>query len=619
MSNPTGPTSPSFSWITAIICLLCCAYYFFFFFNRAHVELEIQVKHKTSFKLYWADGENSFSEKRQGVIKLSPDQKLYGFFLTNLDNVQKLRVDPFQYAGTGTIKRITISQKGFKPVTINFEDLKPQNDIVEHQIGPDGLKVTSAGKDPFFEIAPDIIKASTNWWLEAVRYILICVLVFVVIRGCSAYRQDFLFVPILLCLVLVLIITMAVISKRNAHPDEYVHIQAAQYYQDNWLPPKIADKEIVHTYSAYGISRLNNGEIYYLLVGKFYQLVKVVKASDLFLLRLFNILLFAGIVLYASLSVPARFVAIPFLISPQVWYIFSYCVSDAFGIFLCFLAACELVRPKSLLNRIFNESSYLKLVGAMVWVAVLLAMLFLLKINYYPFILLCFGVVAFRWLQGNEISRKMVFLRITTCIVFALLLAGLRMGADYHVNGMDRQDKLAAMQEKTAHHWYKPSTELHKKHVSMYLKDRGTSLKELVVNHRWFKHSFVTSFGVYGYFTISAPQFYYRLVVWASLIFAVYTFTALMIRGDMEIRALTLFVTLLGIGLIGASLHRSWTIDLQAQGRYLFPILPMMGVVFARSRVLLNSNLFILVTMQLYLLSLYSFIFVALRYIPRPV
>jgi hypothetical protein len=69
--------------------------------------------------------------------------------------------------------------------------------------------------------------------------------------------------------------------------------------------------------------------------------------------------------------------------------------------------------------------------------------------------------------------------------------------------------------------------------------------------------------------------------------------------------------------LTGASLHRSWTIDFQAQGRYLFPVLPMIGIILARNRAAVDNRVFILITLHLFLLSIYSFVFIALPAVPR--
>ena len=602
-------------WFTVLICLLACVYYYLSFFNRGFVELEIDVEHKTHFKLYWAADDQPFSEKHRAVVTLRPGNNRYSFFLTDLGKVEKLRIDPFQYSGSGTIERLSLSQTGYEPLEIDLSKLDPQNQIAESGVGENGLFLRSTGPDPYFVFEPGFVSTRVNWFLEAGRYLLICFVVVTIIACCSPLARNFAFVPLLLAVVLSLIVVMAVISKRNVHPDEYVHLEATKYYMHHLLPPEIDSPEIEKTYSVYGISRLNNGEIYYLLAGKFSKLLEAAKVEPLLAMRSFNILLFGLIFLYTVKSVGARLVALPFLLTPQAWYIFSYCVSDAFGLFLCFITGCELVRKNSFFNRVLDVEKPTPL-GPIVLFSFLLALLFLLKINYYPFIILVYGVIFWRWLRTTE-SHSTILFRVIICTLLAFLIASMRVGVDYYVNGMDRNEKLAMMQEKTAHHWYKPSTEMNKKHVSMFMKERGTTLKELLVRHKWFAHSFQSGFGKYGYFTISGSETYYRLMKWGVIIFLVFLGGSIAFRGDTEGRLLALFVCALALALIGASIHRSWTVDFQAQGRYLFPILPMIGVILAKNRAAIDNKFFILIAMHLFFLSLYSFIFVALPAMPR--
>ena len=605
----------SISWFTVAICLLGCVYYYLFFFNRAFVELEIAVEHKTHFKIYWSAGDQPFSEKRRAIVTVQPGHHAYSFYLTNLGKVSRLRVDPFQYSGSGTLKKLALTQSGYQPFEVDLKTLEPLHEITKSRVGPEGLHLTSNGKDPYLLLEPVFGKAPVNWPLETARYLLICFLVVVVLAGCSPLARDFAFVPLLLAVVLGLIVVMATVSKRNAHPDEYVHLEAAEYYQQHLLPPNIEDPEIEQTYSAYGISRLNNGEIYYLMAGKFSVLLEALKIDRLLALRSFNILLFGLIFVYTVRSVEARMVALPFLLSPQVWYVFSYCVSDAFGLFLCFIVGCELVRENSFFNRLI-DTDRVRPIGSMIVFSLLLALLFLLKINYYPFIILIYSAILWHWFRTPS-DRTVIVVRILVCTLLALVAAFLRVGADYYVNGVERGEKLVAMQEKTAHYWYKPSTELDKKHVSMFMKERGTSLKGLLVKYKWFDHSFETGVGKYGYFTISGSETYYKLMKWSLMIFLVFLCGAIAIRGDTEGRLTALLVGALALALIGASIHRSWTIDFQPQGRYLFPILPMIGVILAKNRQALENKMFNLLTVHLFLLSLYSFIFVALLAIPR--
>ena len=250
----------------------------------------------------------------------------------------------------------------------------------------------------------------------------------------------------------------------------------------------------------------------------------------------------------------------------------------------------------------------------------MLGLLFLLKNNYYPFIALFYVCLFWRILTSfdNLNSRAALLVRIIVFSVLALGLAGLRAGMDYYVNGPDRDEKMLAMQEKTAGYLYKPSTPLQEKHGHLYKKARGIPLKSLIVKNRWFGKTFNTGFGTYGYFTIGAPALYYELARWFAAILLIYILGTVFIRGSTGDSMIAIAVVLLSIALIGASLYHSWTMDFQAQGRYLFPILSMFGVLLGRCRRYFDTRLLVLSMSQLYFLGLYSFIFIAIMNIPRP-
>jgi hypothetical protein len=65
------------------------------------------------------------------------------------------------------------------------------------------------------------------------------------------------------------------------------------------------------------------------------------------------------------------------------------------------------------------------------------------------------------------------------------------------------------------------------------------------------------------------------------------------------------------------SAYSSWTADYQPQGRYLFPILPMFAFLFHRYWDTVRSRAFYLLFGCLFACSIYSFIFTALRNIPK--
>ena len=604
-------------------CCLVCGLYYYFFVNKAYVEIELSVTQKTEFKIYWAGADQPYSEQRMSVAVATPEHKNYSFFLANIGKLARLRIDTHSYKGEATLNKLLIRQEGYKTLALTTPEqlgtLVPLFDIGESRIDNDGLWVKSTGIDPNLELHILPEKAGINLGWLVVRLLGVAAIVFCVIYCAGPLAKELRFVPVLLFGIWLLIIAMAGISKDNAHPDEYVHMSATSYYQDHWLPPAIDDPAIRHTFSAYGVSRLNNGEIYYLFSGKFEKFMQSFDLPEYLSLRLFNVFLFGLILLYTVRNRYARMVALPFLVSPQLWYVFSYCASDAFALFFAFLAACELIDPESLLHRYLKGDGWgVKVFGAIL-LGSLLGIVFLLKKNYYPFVVFFYLCLAAKLFLTDQFfwEKKEAFKRLVLITIIGLGVLGLRVGADYQVNGMDRQEKIVSLQEELANPWYKPSTELHKKHISLYRKARGATLEEIVMVDRWFERSFQSSFGVYGYFTISGTQGYYDLVRWFGVVLLVFVFAAIfrgggLVGGGMAVAALGL-----AGGLIGVSLHHSWALDFQAQGRYLFPIVPMLGILYGWNYTVVNRRLLILFLTPMVMLGVYSFIFEGLLRIPR--
>jgi hypothetical protein len=597
--------------------------YWNFFINRAYVEVELTVDATTDFKIYWAKAGQLFSEKNMAVAIVSPSNTRYGFFLTDIGKVERLRIDTHRYIGEARLESLTLRQEGWHQLSLkgveNFTLLQPLTDIAEYRIGDDGLWVSSSGEDPNFELLLNPERRSIDPLWLIFRITLLALMAFSLSYAGFFLIDELRFVPLLLFTVLILAIVMAGISKRNAHPDEYVHLEAAAYYQDSWLPPVLDDPDIQHTYSIYGVSRLNNGEVYYLLAGKFHRLLKDFHLPEHLSLRLFNLVLL-GLIFAATLHCRyARMVALPVLISPQIWYLFSYCTSDGFALFIAFFAAWQLVAPGSLLRRYLFGNSWRTLILGGLAIGLLLGLLLLLKKNYYVYLAFWFCCLAGLMFFSKEYKGlwRTALRRLLVVGVIGLTVYGVRIGADYQVNGFDRQDKLLEMREERAQDLYKPSTPLDEKHISLYRKARGISLERVVVIDRWFEKTFRSSFGVYGYFTISAPNIYYDLVRWSGVALLIFLFGSIFLRGGLVGSTLAVAALIFSGTLIGVSLYHSWTTDFQAQGRYLFPILPMLSILYAWNYQAVNRQVLALGVGALYLLGLYSFIFQALLRIPR--
>lgn len=605
------------------VCLLACGFYFHFYINTAYIEVELTVEKKTDFKIYYAEPGKPYSEKKMAWIIVNPDRKQYSAFLANLGKLERLRIDTHAYEGEATLKRLVIRQEGWAPLVFEtaeqFGKLVPLYEIGDSRAGEDGFLVQTTGKDGQFELVLAMERQGLNIPWILIRLAVISAIVLSVLYCAAPLATNLRFVPILLFGVWMLIIVMASTSKENVHPDEYVHTTATAYYQDHWMPPVIEDPAIRNTFSTYGVSRLNSGEIYYLFSGKVHQFFQAFNFPNYLSFRMFNVLLFGLVVLYTIRNRHARMVALPFLVSAQIWYIFSYCASDSFALFFAFLAACELVNPDSLLHRYLKGDSWgVKIFGAL-GLGLLIGIVFLLKKNYLPFVAFFYLVIIVKVFFTDEFywEKRAVIVRLLVITCLGLCVYGSRVGLDYYVNGFDRQEKIERLQEEMADHLFKPSTELHKKQLSLYRKARGVTLERAVIVDRWFEKTFRSTFGVFGYFTVSGTSLYYDMVRWSGVILLVFFFAAIFRGGGLVGSGLAISGLGISAALIGTALYHSWTIDFQPQGRYLFPIIPMLGALYALNYTAVHRGLLILCLTPMFLLGVYGFIFEALMRIPQ--
>lgn len=597
--------------------LILSVLYLHFFENCAHVELEIQVSQRTWFKIYWAGDGEEYSEKRMSRIRVMPGEQHYTALLTDLRKVKKLRVDPQQYVGRSLIKRLAITQNGLSPILFetekDFSRLNPIYDIETSERDSNGLTTHSTGVDPRFELPLTIHQGVVFSWQLAVRIAFIFAIVVLFFSFTKSYRNEEDFIPILFVSVFSLIIVMAATSTENIHPDEYVHLDAAQYYKTNWLPPVVDDPDIRHTYSVYGVSRLNSYEISYFFTGKLAQLISSFKLSKQLNLRMFNVLLFGLLLLYILRYQRARLMAVPLLISPQLWYVFSYCNSDAFALAISFIVACQVATPDSVLNRYLSGNEKKTNVFVILLFGCFCAALFLLKKNYLFFVIFLAGYLTWRALfLMDKSTRKLFFKRLFIIVFVGLSLTGIRMGSDYAINGFDRAEKVMQIKGELAAPLYNPATPLEKKHSFLYRKSRGESLEKIIVQDRWFEKVFLSAFGMYGYFTASASDSYYTAVRWVGVGFFTFFVITIFLRGGLAGNLLLSGFLVSAATLIAFSLYHSWTKDFQPQGRYLFPIIPMSSVLVFQFYHLMQKSIVKLFLISMFLLSFYSFVFVAI-------
>lgn len=420
-------------------------------------------------------------------------------------------------------------------------------------------------------------------------------------------------------LVLALAVVMAVTSAFNSHPDERVHYEAVKYYsENNWLPPAIGDPETLGSYSVYGHSRLNEPGFYYFLAGKFAAVLLPVTGNLLLSARLFNIfLLFMLIILSMRASGKKRLLFGVLLLTPQVWYIFSYVNSDAFALFLAIAVTAQLVFDDSLLMRYLNSPTYTHSLGKSLPMILMVLLLYFTKANFYVYFI--FLVVWGAWFLYIRADRKQLLIKYMIMVFIFLIMVIAMHGLDYAVYGADKGKDLKEMRELMAADEYKPSVRsAGEGHPNLNLRRKGVGYLELfAAPYNWHRGTFYTFTGAYGYLEYFGSTVYYRLMLllYISLAFVI---SLILWKGGNEARYFLVFTILLTVLTVYLASYHSWTSDFQPQGRYLFPMLGVTAFLFGRYGKELGKHVvFNILLFATAAISAYSFIAYGLMHLPK--
>lgn len=413
---------------------------------------------------------------------------------------------------------------------------------------------------------------------------------------------------------------MATISRFNAHPDEFVHVAAAKYYQSHWLPPAVYDPEIRNSFSVYGHSRLTEKDLVYFFTGKFSLLAAYFVTNPMLSLRLFNCSLFLILViLFVKESRKNKPFFLVLLISPQIWYVFSYVNSDAFGLFLSMIISYQIIKESSIFNQFFHSPTITGNFKGAIAMAILLALQILSKSNYY-LMLIFFAIIALIYFIKKDGYRKIIFYKGLILIGLTLFFIAPRYLYDVKLYGLNKNLIIAEYSEKYAGDRFKNSSmNQTDSYPGLHLRKKGVKFFELFSKPwNWHKAMSKSFFGVYGYMSIIGSKMYYQLMllIFAGLL-AWMTFYSVYHRSLPE-KLPPLIFYLLFLLIIFLSINFSWVNDFQPQGRFLFPILGILGYWFTEFEKLNKTPVLKSMVVFLALSGLYSFVFVALANIPRP-
>ncbi|MCP4010928.1 MAG: hypothetical protein GY726_15610 [Proteobacteria bacterium] len=607
--------NPAFTILSVALTTLYLA--LFVFQARVDIQLEIEPPHTSFFRIYWAASDQAFSEKRMAYAQVTPQRHNYHFHIGSLGNIARIRVDPIEYVGSVTLEKLNISQFAYAPIKLatatDFSPLKLNQQIQLVESGSSsGLHMQTTGIDGNLEMALNPQRAWAFPLLKLLGMGAGLIGLALIVRLLRPALIDLRFVPWLLIVAFVLALLMALNTGLNVHPDEVVHLSAVNYYASHLLPPALDSPEAASSYSIFGHSRLSDYQIYYQLAGYFQAIPELLNASSLGGARAFGLLIFALLGVFSFVQRDFRPFALPMLVSAQTWYLYSYTNSDGFALALAVFSSYLAASPTSLLNRFLSEHQPKYYGWKAIGLGMLLGSLLLLKTNYYFFILFLGLYLVWRIAQGEFPDQRQLWTRLIVLALVATSVFAARFVMDIHANGWDSAAVEKQMQEQHATAAYKPGADTETKNPMLDLRDRGRSLGYLLVSARWFEKSFDSAFGVYGFSNYYGSKTYYDLVRYIGLLLLAALLLAVIRSRSRANLFLLLIIGFCSGCLVSASVWNSWTVSFQPQGRYLFPILPMLGILYYHIRRHVLANLVEYLCIFLFLLAIYSFIFTGL-------
>lgn len=244
---------------------------------------------------------------------------------------------------------------------------------------------------------------------------------------------------------LVLAFTGAFTGSSEINPDESESIYSVQYYTENWKVPdaRELDRE---AYSVFGTARLTELNLFYMLAAQIARFFTFEHAA-----RLFSVFLFAGLLYFLFWNLKKnRYLLCALFLTPQVWYLYTYCTSDALDFAVGVLVLYETANPDGMLNRLVRGGINRKNIWKVLLLGFLFANIFMSKQNYYVFAIYAFLILLTDLFSAPKEERGKRFRVYLSLAGAALLILGIRYIPEFLHYGVHRQQVLVSLQEQIA-------------------------------------------------------------------------------------------------------------------------------------------------------------------------
>jgi hypothetical protein len=607
----------------AVVILLGLISVGFFFDRGQHATIDFEAisdqKVNCQIRLNWGKARNP------RPLTIYPDVNNYRFTVRKFSRHYKFTVflDANQPATTFRLRKVVIRQPGCPHVQLVGQRLlaaMSNSEFVKLRLADDGdVIIDFDPKDstrdvPELNFGYPIPLSRVAWciWVisrASVLWLLMLIGLGLCIRLTGSENPATPPTPpvyvILAAIASAFTLCLALSSAFNAHPDEIWHITSVSYFLFEPYPAVSNTLQSIHTFSAYRSSYLSTGELYYPVAAVWTSLLSTLTdlpLDQVQIIRLFSVVCFVFLVCLL-IRQKVHGLLLPFLITPQLWYVFGYANSDWFGFAVATLLLLFLNISRFTFHRFVIGGSFARFLP-LVPIFILLGLLCFSKPNYWVAAIFCFYeplVSIFRKKSTvNSRIRASAFCLIilavsSSCIA---LKSSFSHATETHIveapaappgSVLDKTPEVMARLSQTG---------------SLYM--RHVSLWKLLTERQWIWLSGRSFFGDFGWMNFHLTTSYYCIVM---LLFSALLFTIVRLsRGEQNFRPTACFTVLVIGANISLAIAFSWFVDPQPQGRYLFPSLLAIGWMLSRLRNWQSSRIVFGLVVILAILGMYAFI-----------
>jgi hypothetical protein len=607
----------------AILLAVLCAAFFFERARHATIDLEAITTQQVDceISLNWGKATN------RRFLGIYPHVTNYRFAARNFHHRQKFSITLVTESKPIRVRRVVIHQPGSPKVQLAGEQLlesmsSTQGAIVHLDENGDVVVMAlrtsptaRAAEITFSNDAPWSKGAWLAWVISRAATLWIVLLFFVDLgmRHFAASSKPKPYVPstysILAAIACVLILCLSLTSAFNAHPDEVWHTAATSYFLFDHYPAANPTTQSAESISLYGSSYLATADICYWIAAQWTSMLSIfsdLPFDQLQLDRLLSVIAFAVLAWFFSRR-SNQGMLLSFLVTPQLWYIFSYVNNDWFGVAVATCLILFLDSSRITFHRFAVTGSAVSLFRLLP-MAVLLILLYFSKPNYWVCALLCFYEPAIRLFRKNSSwSTRLRVLAFCAGLVF--LSAGCVLLKNSFSHETIQRVTVSANQptdQSTAE-----SIELfNRKSQTEKLFEHHITIWNMLTKRQWIWLSCRSFFGDFGWMKFHLSLTYYYVAI--SAFVALVVCALLSSRTESNFRPVLSFALLVFAANICSAIAYSWFFDLQPQGRYLFPSLLAFGWMLSRLRGWQKSRIVRSLALLMALFAIYSFVCYAL-------